>query len=111
MEELIMDDTTRVLGLDIGPNSIGWAIIEHEQPVKKIDPRPVKLIDTNARVFSEGVDRTPQGAEQSKNAARRAARSMRRTHQRRNKRKNELKAVLQEAGLLTADCEILSDIM
>ncbi len=106
-----MDDKTRVLGLDIGPNSIGWAIIEHEQPVKKIDPRPVKLIDANARVFSEGVDRTPQGAEQSKNAARRAARSMRRTHQRRNKRKSELKAVLQEAGLLPADDGILSNLM
>ncbi|MBI5344712.1 MAG: type II CRISPR RNA-guided endonuclease Cas9 [Deltaproteobacteria bacterium] len=106
-----MDENIRVLGLDIGPNSIGWAIIEYKQPVKKLDPEPIKLIDTNARIFSEGVDRTPQGAEQSKNAARRAARSMRRTHQRRNKRKSELKAVLQETGLLPADGEFFSKLM
>lgn len=105
-------DNTRVLGLDIGPNSIGWAIIEYEQPAKKINPQPVKLIDTNARVFSEGVDRTPKGTEQSKNAARRSARSMRRTHQRRNKRKNELKTVLKESGLLpTVDESFLNLIM
>ena len=106
-----MEDKARVLGLDIGPNSIGWAIVEYEQPVKKIEPQPVRLIDANARVFSEGVDRTPQGAEQSKNVARRAARSMRRTHQRRNKRKSELKSVLQEAGLLPAEGEIFSNLI
>lgn len=108
---VMVEDKTRVLGLDIGPNSIGWAIIEYKQPLKKNDPQAVSLVATNVRIFAEGVSRTPQGTEQSKNAARRAARSMRRTHQRRNRRRVTLKNALQEAGLLPLDDEQFSSLM
>ena len=58
--------SARILGLDLGPNSIGWAIIEKEaQSVKA----------TGVRVFPEGVDRD-QGREVSKNETRRTLKLM-----------------------------------
>lgn len=106
-----MKDRTTILGLDIGPNSIGWAIIEYQEPLNKPDSKPADLLDANVRIFAEGVDRTSQGMEQSKNATRRAARTMRRTHQRRNRRKEALKSLLQEAGLLPTENELFSRLM
>jgi CRISPR-associated endonuclease Csn1 len=79
------------LGLDIGSNSIGWAILDKEKQ---------RLIDSGVRVFPEGVDRDTKGLEKSKNATRREARGARRTHQRRNQRKQQLLKTLQTAGLL-----------
>ncbi|OQB44671.1 MAG: CRISPR-associated endonuclease Cas9 [bacterium ADurb.Bin157] len=79
------------LGLDIGSNSIGWALIDNEKH---------KLTDIGVRVFPEGVDRDTKGLEKSKNATRREARSARRTRQRRNSRKLKLIKELQTVGLL-----------
>jgi len=80
------------LGLDIGSNSIGWALLEtHETP---------SIVDIGVRVFPEGVDRDTKGLEKSKNATRREARGARRTHQRRNQRKEQLKRTLQSVSLL-----------
>jgi len=78
------------LGLDIGSNSIGWAILDKEKQ---------RLIDMGVRVFPEGVDKD-KGLEKSKNATRREARGARRTRQRRNQRKQDLVKTLQTAGLL-----------
>ncbi|HOL89797.1 MAG TPA: hypothetical protein PK965_11340 [Anaerohalosphaeraceae bacterium] len=82
------------LGLDIGSNSIGWAIL---------NPEEKKVINAGVRVFQEGVDRDTKGAEVSKNAARRAARSARRTRKRRNYRKDKLFRLLVRNGLLPQD--------
>ena len=49
------------LGLDIGSNSIGWALL---------DKGNKKLTDIGVRVFPEGVDRDTKGLEKSKNATR-----------------------------------------
>lgn len=100
-----MPEKNTVLGLDIGPNSIGWALIEQEVLARGLQPEPVRLLDTGARVFTEGVDRTPQGTEKSRNAQRREARAARRLHQRRNSRKHGLGVILKEAGLLPVDTE------
>ena len=82
---------TYTLGLDIGSNSIGWAILDKQKQ---------RLIDIGVRVFPEGVDRDTKGLEKSKNATRREARGARRTRQRRNARKQQLLETLQKAGLL-----------
>ena len=50
----------RTLGLDIGSNSIGWALIE-------TDGQRSRIVGMGVRVFPEGVDRDQQGAEHSKN--------------------------------------------
>jgi len=80
------------LGLDIGSNSIGWALIETGE-------RPA-ITDMGVRVFPEGVDRDTKRLEKSKNATRREARGARRTHRRRSQRKQQLLNVLQTVGLL-----------
>jgi CRISPR-associated endonuclease Csn1 len=91
------------LGLDIGANSIGWALID--------GGKTPKIIDIGVRVFPEGVDRDTKGLEKSKNAKRREARGARRTRQRRNRRKNMLVKVLQKNGLLPEDKEKLAELL
>ena len=56
---------SRNLGLDLGTNSIGWALLDTEKH---------KVIDAGVRIFQEGVDRDTKGAEVSKNETRRNAR-------------------------------------
>jgi CRISPR-associated endonuclease Csn1 len=83
------------LGLDIGSNSIGWALLD-------LGEKP-RIVDMGVRVFPEGVDRDTKGLEKSKNATRREARGARRTHQRRNLRKGQLLSTLQVSGFLPKD--------
>lgn len=86
-----------ILGIDVGTNSVGWAVLKKEKETSG------KLIDVGVRVFQEGVDRSPQGSEKSRNVQRREARGVRRIHQRKNRRRYLLKEILQEAGLLPTD--------
>ncbi len=79
------------LGLDLGPNSIGWALI---------DESAGQIVGAGVRVFPEGVDRDNKGAELSKNETRRNARAMRRQIARRARRKRALRRALVDAGLL-----------
>jgi len=56
----------RTLGLDLGTNSVGWALIEHDEAGD-----PCRLVDCGVRIFQEAVEaktRTP------KNQARQTAR-------------------------------------
>lgn len=86
-----MSDFT--LGLDIGSNSIGWALLDVEGK---------RIVDAGVRVFPEGVDRDTKGKEVSKNETRRTARGMRRARKRRNYRKDKLLRMLIRNGLLPA---------
>lgn len=79
------------LGLDLGPNSIGWALVNEDGK---------QILATGVRVFPEGVDRNQQGGEVSKNEQRRIARGMRRQTARRARRKRLLRYALVHAGLL-----------
>jgi CRISPR-associated endonuclease Csn1 len=79
------------LGLDLGPTSIGWALV---------DEGAGRIIATGVRVFPEGVDRDQQGGEVPKNQQRRIARGMRRQIARRARRKQLLRRALVKAGLL-----------
>ncbi len=85
---------TRTLGLDLGPNSIGWALIEESDNGKQGD-----IIGSGVRVFPEGVDNFDSAKEVSRNEARRTARMMRRQTTRRTKRRRALLEAMISAGL------------
>ncbi len=57
--------SSHTLGLDIGSNSVGWALLETEGKSS--------IVDMGVRVFPEGVEKD-KGQEKSKNATRREAR-------------------------------------
>lgn len=82
------------IGLDIGSQSIGWAVTSTDMS---------SLLGTGCFIFPEGVDRTPTGGEQSKSQTRRTARGARRTRARRIRRKRILKEALRQIGLLPSD--------
>lgn len=83
------------LGIDMGTNSIGWAVVEHHDNLQ-----PSGLIACGTRIFQEAVDaksRVP------KNQARRAARSARRLIARRKMRHKEVLSLLLNKGLLPSN--------
>ena len=78
----------KILGLDLGTNSIGWAIINTLN-------KDSKIVDAGVTVFQEGVNRV-KGVEASKAAERTAYRLARRQKYRRRLRKYETLKVLIE---------------
>jgi len=81
----------KVLGLDIGSNSIGWCLVEDEVQ---------EIVDTGVRIFQEGVAKQDEREEASRNAKRREARMMRRQIDRRRRRKRVVRNILIRYGLL-----------
>jgi CRISPR-associated endonuclease Csn1 len=81
----------KILGLDLGTNSIGWAIVEKEG----VD---FSLIDKGVRIFSEGV-KSEKGIESSRAAERTGYRSARKIKFRRKLRKYETLKVLSLNGM------------
>jgi len=81
---------SNILGLDLGTNSIGWAII---------NPEKETIIDAGTRVFPEGVNRDTSNNEVSKNETRRLKRQARRQNFRRKMRKRKLAKVLIQYGM------------
>ncbi len=79
------------LGLDLGANSIGWAVIDREAN---------SIVGAGVRVFPEGVENFNTKKEKSKTEARRDARAARRQTARRSRRKRNLRQALVAAGLL-----------
>lgn len=85
------------LGIDMGTNSIGWALVKHDD-----NQQPSGLIACGTRIFQEAVDaksRIP------KNQARRAARSVRRLVARRKMRLNNVINLLLKSGLLPINAD------
>lgn len=79
------------LGLDLGPNSIGWALIDDQEG---------RVLGIGTRVFPEGVDNFDSKKEKPRNEDRRDARMMRRQTRRRAARRRRLRQTLIEIGLL-----------
>lgn len=79
----------RVLGLDLGTNSIGWAIVQHN------DDSSYTLLDKGVNIFQEGVARE-KNIEKPMVEERTNARASRRHYFRRRLRKIELLKVLVE---------------
>lgn len=88
----------KVLGLDLGTNSIGWAIVQHN------DDLSYSLLDKGVNIFQDGVAHDKSG-EKPMVSERTAARSSRRHYFRRRLRKIELLKVLVKNNL----CPYLSD--
>lgn len=87
----------KILGLDLGTNSIGWAIVDK-------DGNDFSLVDKGVRIFSEGV-KSEKGIESSKAAERTGYRSARKIKFRRKLRKYETLKVLSENGMCPLSIE------
>ncbi|MCS6820530.1 MAG: hypothetical protein NZ551_01535 [Microscillaceae bacterium] len=88
----------KTLGLDIGTNSIGFALLDDTQG---------EILWQGVHIFQEGVNRN-KGREESKNAERRAARQARKLTRRRHDRKVTLMRLLQAIGLCPTSEEELA---
>jgi len=88
----------RILGLDLGTTSVGFAIIDRNDAGD--DGRILRM---GVRIFPEGVaPGTPGKARETRNKKRRSARLLRRQLRRRKWRRRELGSLLHELGLLPA---------
>lgn len=84
-----------VLGIDLGPNSIGWALVDGDGNADEA----LKAI--GVRVFDAGLDNLEKdGKGESRNLERRDARLIRRGLERRARRMRNLARLLQRSGLL-----------
>ncbi|WP_417431541.1 type II CRISPR RNA-guided endonuclease Cas9 [Halpernia sp.] len=86
----------KILGLDLGTNSIGWAIV---------DDLKGTIIGMGSRIFPMGVDNLGEGEgrEMSKSASRTGARGVRRQFFRRRLRKQVLLKALSENDMCPLD--------
>ena len=104
-----MSDYT--LGLDLGPNSIGWALVEtrfneNGEPTEYLgfkDCTEAAHPPMGVRIFEEGIPNLGTGKEKPRAQERRLARSARRVHARRTARKLRLRRILQAHGFLPED--------
>ena len=76
----------RILGIDTGTNSLGWAIVDK-------DENGYKLVSKGTNIFTEGV-KIEKGIESSKAAERTEHRSARKHYWRRKIRKIRLLNIL-----------------
>uniref|UniRef100_A0AB33JJ83 CRISPR-associated endonuclease Cas9 n=1 Tax=Prevotella sp. GTC17262 TaxID=3236797 RepID=A0AB33JJ83_9BACT len=88
----------RILGLDTGTNSLGWAVVDRD------DKNQYSLIKRGDLIFDEGV-KIEKGIESSKATERTGHRGLRRQYFRRRLRKIEVLRVLVKYGL----CPHVSD--
>ncbi len=88
-------ETKKILGLDIGTNSIGWALITYHQVAEKDSDWTGEILGIGSRIFPEGVKRE-KGNEVSKTAERRDKRLKRRQLWRKANRKRKLARCLMQ---------------
>jgi CRISPR-associated endonuclease Csn1 len=94
-------DMAKILGLDLGTNSIGWALI---------DDKLNKILGIGSRIFPMGVENLGDGDNEiSKNAGRTGARGVRRQFFRRRLRKKILLQKLSENKMCPMDAEDFED--
>ncbi len=93
-----------ILGLDVGVNSVGWAVVECSINTTKDSKTymPMRLIDLNSRIFQEMVE-AKTGV--PKNQKRRTMRGMRRRASRLKGRRQALIAYLQKRKLLPKEID------
>ena len=88
---IIITIMERILGIDTGTNSLGWAIVDK-------DENGYKLVSKGANIFTEGV-KIEKGIESSKAAERTEHRSVRKHYWRRKIRKIRLLNTLIDNNL------------
>lgn len=90
-----------ILGLDLGTNSIGWALIEVDETNK-----PTRIIAMGSRIIplsSDDRDEFQKGQAISKNKKRTTARTQRKGYNRHQLRKDDLKGLLKELNILPSE--------
>ena len=85
----------KILGLDLGTNSIGWAVVEVNKKGQFN-----RVIDCGVRIFPKGVNVDTKNKESSKNKERRDARQTRRKHFRYKLRRRRLVRELERMGII-----------
>ncbi len=87
----------KILGLDLGTNSIGWAVVNADE-----NGNPQSIEGMGSRIIPMGCDKIDyeKGATITKNADRRAKRSARRMGKRYKMRRNKLLFILYKLGML-----------
>lgn len=89
-----MSTSGKILGLDIGPNSLGWVLLDASEK---------RILGAGVRVFEAGLNSLEKdGKGESRNLERRNARTIRRQIERRSRRLVKVAHTLQAAGLLPA---------
>jgi len=83
------------LGLDLGTNSIGWALLE-----LSLDGKPTSILRMGSRIFSDG--RNPKSG-QTLAEARTSIRGQRTRRDRANRRRDALVQTLRRVGFLPGD--------
>lgn len=83
----------KILGLDLGTNSIGWALVDDEQK---------KILGMGSRIIPMGTDKQDyeKGIGITKNADRRTKRTIRKMNKRYKLRRNKLLYILHQLGML-----------
>ncbi|MCU0327771.1 MAG: hypothetical protein MUE53_02165 [Chitinophagales bacterium] len=96
----------KILGLDIGTNSIGWALIE-----KDFENKQGEILGMGSRIIPMGAElsKFEQGQAQTKNASRRIARGTRKLNKRYKQRRNKLIYILQELGMLPNQIKLVNE--
>lgn len=91
----------KILGIDLGVGSIGWAAISIDD-----SENPIEILGTGSRVVPLTIDETTgftKGSGESVCAARTLARSMRRNLDRRQQRRRLLGSILESCGMQFGD--------
>jgi CRISPR-associated endonuclease Csn1 len=97
-----MQEDQYILGLDIGTNSIGWALLRAREQGERLVPMGIER--TGVRIFQAGVAGSiEQGKTESHAKARREARTIRRNIFRDGQRLRRAFMLLQQAGLLPGE--------
>ncbi len=83
----------KILGLDLGTNSIGWALVDTDEK---------KILGMGSRIIPMGTDKQDyeKGVGITKNATRREKRTARKGNKRYKLRRNKLLFILHELGML-----------
>jgi len=89
----------KILGLDLGTNSIGWALIDREK-ITSTNEKGTGIIACGCRIFKEGVNKNSSGKEVSRNTTRRIARGARRKNYRFKMRRKRLIKELKKLEML-----------
>lgn len=87
----------KILGLDLGTNSIGWALVQHD-----IENKKGEILGIGSRIIPMGTDKQDyeKGIGITKNADRRTKRTVRKMNKRYKLRRNKLLYILHELGML-----------
>ncbi len=100
---------TTTLGLDLGAQSLGWALVEESAVEKGLR---IRVVGMGSHIFESGMDGDIHaGREESRNAERRNKRLLRRQYDRRRRRMAKIRHLLQRAGLLPEETDFAKALL